>query len=95
MEPCPQCGNQFDPWVSKDKGQKYPFRSCYPCRQKRKVEQEQNLGPPGTVQFPQPPSTPPPSAGERIAKVLEDNIPDMARNIESILDDLKDRRKGD
>ena len=33
------------------------------------------------------------SAGERIAKVLEDNLPDIARNTESILDELKRRER--
>ena len=42
METCKRCNkNQFDPWYAKDKGQKFPFKSCPPCRQKAKEQREQ------------------------------------------------------
>lgn len=42
METCKRCNvNKFDPWAAKDKGQKYPFRSCFDCRMKAKARREQ------------------------------------------------------
>ena len=42
MDICPQCGNKFDAWYSKNKGkpQKFPYKTCFQCKQK-KVEQQQ------------------------------------------------------
>jgi len=46
MQQCTRCGvNEFDPWAAKDKGQKFPFKSCYDCRTKAKAEREQQQTP--------------------------------------------------
>ena len=41
MEQCSRCGiNEFDPWAAKDKGQRFPFKSCFSCRQKAREARE-------------------------------------------------------
>ena len=41
MQQCPKCSNTFDEWYAKDKGQKFPFKSCPSCRQKAREQREQ------------------------------------------------------
>jgi len=39
------CGNQFNPWFSRDKGkpQKFPYKQCFSCKQKQtQPDQPQN-----------------------------------------------------
>jgi hypothetical protein len=73
--PCPSCENDFNPWYSKDKGkpQKFPYKSCFSCKQKR-LEEQNN----------QPPEFPPQqnmfeveviNLLQRIANSLENNLP--------------------
>jgi len=39
---CKKCNvNEFDEWAAKDKGQKFPFKSCFDCREKAKKEREE------------------------------------------------------
>ena len=38
---CPKCNKEFDEWFSKDKGQKFPFKSCLDCRQKAKESRDE------------------------------------------------------
>lgn len=42
MDICPSCGNNFDAWYSKNKGkpQKFPYKTCFQCKQKKAEQQE-------------------------------------------------------
>jgi len=83
---CPRCKvNEFEPWAAKDKGQKFPFKSCPDCREKRRAEMsEQGNTPPQYPKTPQEGSqslTGQEIIGDRVATALEK----LNENIEALV----------
>jgi len=84
--PCPQCSENFNPWASKGKGQKFPYKRCFNC--KAQDVPRENYG----QQTSDRGSSDVPASSEGVDKRLDDMgafMRDEFRMVHEALDDIK------